>query len=78
MSNGENRPITCAHCDERIGVYEPLRVEHPDGRVGSSSYLNLTAAQLHERPRLWHSWCFADVQAELRGMVHEHPPDCIA
>jgi hypothetical protein len=65
MSVGENPSITCAHCGERIGVYEPMRVERPDGTVDSSSYLNLTVAQLQRIPRLWHSWCFADSQADL-------------
>jgi hypothetical protein len=63
MSIDEQPAITCTHCGERIGVYEPIRVEQADGSVGSSSYLNLTGAQLHGRPRLWHPWCFAEARA---------------
>lgn len=65
MSTGENPSITCAHCGDCIGVYEPLRVEQSDGTVGLSSYLNLIVPQDHERPRLWHLWCFDDAQAAL-------------
>lgn len=65
MSADENSFITCAHCGQRIGAYEPLRIEQPDGSVGESSYLNLAPWELETRPRLWHPWCFADVQAQL-------------
>lgn len=67
MSVQGNSSITCAHCGQRIGVYEPLRVEQPDGNVGASSYLNLSPDELEIGPRLWHTWCFADVHPELGG-----------
>ena len=65
MSISEQPSIKCDHCGERIGVYEPMRVEQPDGTVGSSSYLNMTGAELRVRPRLWHLCCFAEAHAEM-------------
>jgi hypothetical protein len=64
MPEDDNPAIRCAHCGERIGVYELLRVEQPDGTVGSSSYLNLTPIELHRSPRVWHWQCFDDGQTE--------------
>lgn len=66
MPIDEQPEITCAHCGERIGVYEPIRLELADGSVGSSSYLNLAVAELRAR-RLWHPWCFAEARAGLDG-----------
>lgn len=67
MSFEQNSPLTCAHCGERIGVYEPVRVEQDDGTVGSSSYLNLTCADRQAQRRLWHLSCFSDAPAESDG-----------
>ena len=67
MSGDENSFITCAHCGERIGVYEPLHMERPDGGVFRTSYLNLTSEELRARPRLWHLWCLPEAQVEPGG-----------
>jgi hypothetical protein len=43
----------CAGCGDRIGIYEPIWVEHPDNGTVRSSYLNLAA---FERPQTWRAW----------------------
>ena len=44
-------------CGDRIGVYEPIWLERPDGSLHRSSYLNLGEHLGHEEVRLWHSDC---------------------
>jgi hypothetical protein len=48
---------TCAHCGDRIGVYEPLWLELADGALHRSSYLNLGDYPELDRSRLWHLGC---------------------
>lgn len=33
--------LLCAHCGDRIGVYEHAWLEHPDGSLQASSFLNI-------------------------------------
>ena len=51
--------LVCARCGDRIGVYEPLWAELPDGTLHSSSYLNLARCDLHRESRFWHLGCLA-------------------
>ena len=44
----------CAVCADRIGVYEPLWVERPDGTLESTSLANGARIAL---ARAWHSAC---------------------
>ncbi len=46
----------CAACGERIGIYEPLVIERPDGPQ-RSSYLNLARAERAGPWQLLHSQC---------------------
>jgi hypothetical protein len=48
-------------CGDRIGVYEPLWLELPDGDVHRSSYLNLGDYPAHDEARLWHIDCLIPV-----------------
>jgi hypothetical protein len=51
--------LLCAHCGDRIGVYEPAWLEHNDGSIRTASFLNLDPEirQGQERARLWHLGC---------------------
>ena len=62
--------LLCAGCGERIGIYEPLWCELPDGTLGSSSYLNLSCEQRRGRSRFWHLGCLAPdaVPAEIESL----------
>ena len=62
--------LLCAACGDRIGMYEPLWCELPDGALGSSSYLNLSCEQRRGRSRLWHLGCLAPdaVPAEIESV----------
>jgi len=51
--------LLCAGCGDRIGIYELLWCELPDGTLGSSSYLNLGCEQRRGRSRCWHLGCLA-------------------
>lgn len=51
--------LVCARCGDRIGVYEPLWAELPDGALHPSSYLNLPTRELHHESRFWHLGCLA-------------------
>jgi len=46
----------CTECAEVIGVYEPVRVEHPDGALERSSLLALGAVRA-AAARLAHADC---------------------
>ena len=59
-SSGDPR-LYCPRCGERIGIYEQLGLEQPDGTVCPSSYLNLNSDQLDAGIRLWHWHCVAPV-----------------
>ena len=51
----------CAGCGERIGVYEPLRLEQPGGRLISTSLLKLDEDSEDGRElQLFHDECRAD------------------
>jgi hypothetical protein len=56
----------CAACGSRIGVYEPVWVEHPDGRMIRSSYLNLDAVTRRRGWRFWHNGCVTREQTTGR------------
>jgi hypothetical protein len=62
--------LLCAACGDRIGMYEPLWCELPDGTLGLSSYLNLSCEQRRGRSRLWHLGCLAPdaVPAEIESL----------
>ena len=62
--------LLCAACGDRIGMYEPLWCELPDGALGSSSYLNLSCEQRRGRSRFWHLGCLAPdaVPAEIDSL----------
>jgi hypothetical protein len=49
-----SRPV-CAHCGDRIGVYEPIWLEQPDGTRVRSGLLELGDAP--PDGRLFHSAC---------------------
>jgi len=49
--------LRCLMCGDRIGVYEPIWLELPDGALRRSSYLNLGDHPGHDRSRLWHLEC---------------------
>jgi hypothetical protein len=42
---------------DRLGVYEPLWLELPDGTLRSTSYLNLDPHELCEETSIWHHGC---------------------
>ena len=42
--NSMGLKLTCAHCGDRIGVYEPFVVLDPDGRARRSSYFGTREA----------------------------------
>lgn len=54
----------CAHCADRIGAYEPMCFERPDGSVSASSLLHVRQDPAFGLPgtRLYHRACFADAQ----------------
>jgi hypothetical protein len=55
---------TCVHCGDRIGAYEPLCWQRPDGTVMTSSILHARAEPGFGTPgsALYHRDCFADAQ----------------
>jgi hypothetical protein len=57
------RFLRCAMCGDRIGVYEPIWLELPDGELRRTSYLNLGDHPEHEGARLWHFDCL--IQAAI-------------
>lgn len=56
----------CAACGDRVGVYEPLWLQHPDGSVVSSALLELEVR--HADGRIFHSACLAGA-----GPLSPHP-----
>ena len=48
----------CAGCGDRIGVYEPLWLEHADGSRVRAGLLTLGAVSAEHR--LFHTGCLAD------------------
>jgi len=46
----------CAVCGDRVGIYETVFVEHPEGTM-CSSYLNLDPATRHAPWRFLHFGC---------------------
>jgi hypothetical protein len=55
---------TCVHCAERIGSYEPLCWQRPDGTVSTSSLLHVRQDPDFGVPGsvLYHRDCFGDAQ----------------
>jgi hypothetical protein len=54
----EARAQTCAACGDRIGVYEPLFWQRPDGIVISSSLLRMRDDPAFAPDAvLWHDTC---------------------
>jgi hypothetical protein len=56
------RPLSCSHCGERIGVYEPLWCQHPDGSALVSGYLSLKDSlhRIGESSRFFHLDCLPE------------------
>jgi hypothetical protein len=57
--------LHCAHCGDRIGVYEPVWLEYADGSVVESTLLSLgdPRALTADGARLLHDECRAQRQA---------------
>ncbi len=53
--------LHCAHCGDRLGVYEHIWVLDEDGNVQASSYLNLPEPARHgtSKMRFFHLGCLA-------------------
>jgi len=51
--------LICAHCGDRIGVYEPLWRRHPDGTFERTSFLIMQQRQPQDPTRspVWHINC---------------------
>jgi hypothetical protein len=47
----------CAACGDRIGVYEPVWIEHPDVGMIRSSYLQLDPVTRRHGCSFWHDGC---------------------
>jgi hypothetical protein len=47
----------CDRCGDRLGIYEPLLVRYPDGRIDRSSYLNLPEHVRAELSACFHAQC---------------------
>jgi hypothetical protein len=47
----------CARCRDRLGIYEPIFVRHPDGRIDDTSFLNLPEPLRSELPPCFHRGC---------------------
>jgi hypothetical protein len=59
---GESLPfLMCAHCGDRIGVYEHAWLEHPDGSLQASSFLNIEEhlRRSSAKVRFFHLGCLA-------------------
>lgn len=56
---GTNTQHYCISCGERIGVYEPIWLQHADGTVANTSLLNLDDEHVRgeHSPRLFHLGC---------------------
>jgi len=59
--SGSTHPPRCAHCRLRIGVYEPLVWQRPDGALIRSGWLLLREDPLHHAPGslVYHPGCAA-------------------
>jgi len=55
-----------ARCRDRLGIYEPLLVRHPDGRIDRSSYFNLPEHVRRELSDCFHAGCLLLGQEETR------------
>lgn len=64
--------LLCAMCCDRIGVYEPLRLELVDGSLHTSSYLNLGDHPGRDPSRLWHLDCLSPDQSRSSGLGAAH------
>jgi hypothetical protein len=51
--------LLCTNCGDRIGVYEPARLELTDGSIRVSFVLNIDPDPRHAENRLrrWHLGC---------------------
>jgi hypothetical protein len=57
----ETRFMTCAHCSERIGSYEPLWWRRPDGTLAPTSLLRAREDPAFDEPgsSFFHPGCLA-------------------
>lgn len=60
--------LTCAHCGDRIGVYEHAWLEQADGILRASSFLNL--GREGAGGRLFHLGCLAPETIDGRGVAN--------
>jgi hypothetical protein len=58
----------CSACGVRIGIYEPVIIDHPDG-IRTSSYLNLDPLERVEAWRFFHSRCINSEHQLRHGRV---------
>jgi hypothetical protein len=58
---GSSTYYLCAGCKDRIGVYEPIWLQHTDGTLATTSLLNLDPRLRMDEdpPRLFHLGCLA-------------------
>ncbi len=54
----------CARCGDRIGVYEPMWSEQPDGTIVDSALLTIgeDARKGHAHSRFFHHGCLAPAE----------------
>jgi hypothetical protein len=54
---GDDWPLRCRHCNDRIGVYEPVYVLEGEDHVVAVSALELFADPQRHRSRVLHAAC---------------------
>ena len=67
--NASNIHPLCATCGDRIGVYEPLWVEQPDGTLSCTGMLEISRHTDGEQDvlRLYHFGCLPAEQLRPRA-----------
>jgi hypothetical protein len=65
VTDPTDTPPRCAHCDQPIGVYEPLIYEDDAGVPVESAYLRLPPRlrHAHQAATYFHVACFAAIAA---------------
>jgi hypothetical protein len=64
--NARNTHPVCATCRDRIGVYEPVWAEQPDGTLIRTGMLEIDDRHGHASP-LYHLGCLAAEQIRRRA-----------
>jgi hypothetical protein len=54
----------CSGCRDRLGIYEPVVVRYPDGRIDDTSFLNLPEPLRHQLSACFHRGCLLAEQEE--------------